>query len=155
MNTSTRIALVLLCIGLAARVWPHVATVSPAPSPAPDRPSDALATAVAPVAAILKESPEDGRRLAAFYLALSDVIARDEGRLIQTTAHLRELNRRAGLLAFQQTGIDGKHAGLAEAIDKALADQVGLANVPLDADKRKRALAAFSALAWACGGSHA
>ena len=66
----------------------------------------------------------------------------------------RETNRRAGLLMFQETGIQGKYPGLAEAIDKVLADQVGLAVVPLDAEKRKRAIDALRAIAWACGGGH-
>ena len=155
MRNSTALAFALILVGAAAAVWPRVAPSPPAPTPVPERPSDALAAAVAPVAAILKGHVEDGRRLAGFYASLADVVARDEGKVLQTTAHLRELNRRAGLLAFQRTGVSGKHPGLAEAIDKVLVDEVGLENVALDAAKRKRAVDALKALAWACGGKDA
>jgi len=90
--------------------------------------------------------------LAAFYLSLADVVERDQGKVIQSTAELRETNRRTGLLMFQETGIQGKYPGLAEAIDKVLADQIGLAVVPLDAEKRKQMIDTLRAIAWACGG---
>ena len=148
MKASTFFALVLI-------VWGVLATggaQKPSPEPKPNRPSDALVAAVGPVATILKGHAEDGRRLATFYSAVADVIARDQGKVIQTTAQLRELNRRAGLLMFQKTGIEGKHPGLAEAIDKVLADRIGLDNVALDAAKQTAAIEAFRALAWACQG---
>jgi hypothetical protein len=65
---------------------------------------------------------------------------------------LRELNRRAGLLAFQRTGIEGKYPGLSEAIEKVLADQIGLDNVALDSTKQEKSKKTFKALAWACAG---
>jgi hypothetical protein len=151
MKASTFFAAVLIVWGVLSHPGPQ----KPSPAPKPDRPSETLVAAVGPVVAILKGHTEDGRNLAAFYTAVADVIARDQGKVIQTTAQLRELNRRAGLLMFQKTGIEGKHLGLAEAIDKVLADQVGLDNVALDADKCQRAVDAFKALAWACGGPHA
>jgi len=83
---------------------------------------------------------------------VADVIARDQGKVVQTTSQLRELHRRAGLLMFQRTGIEGKYPGLAEAIDKVLCDQIGLDEVTLDAAKQMAAIDTFRALAWACGG---
>jgi hypothetical protein len=104
--------------------------------------------------AILKSHAEDGAKLSGFYSALADVIERDQGRVIQTTQVLRELNRRAGLLAFQRTGIEGKYPGLAEAIEKVIADQIGLDNVALDSAKQDASKKTFKALAWACAGGN-
>lgn len=150
MKTSTLLAIALIGLGLVAHFGfsPKVSN----PVPTPDRPSETLATAVGPVAAILKSHVEDGEKLSGFYSALADVIERDQGRVIGSTKELRELNRRAGLLAFQKSGIEGKYPGLAEAIDKVLADQIGLDNVALDADKQAKAQNTFKALAWACAG---
>jgi hypothetical protein len=150
MKTSTLLAIALIGLGLAA----HFGFSQKASSPAatPDRPSEMLASAVSPVVAILKSHAEDGLKLSGFYSALADVIERDQGRVIQSTKELRELNRRAGLLAFQKSGIEGKYPGLAEAIDKVLADQIGLDNVALDAAKQAKAQNTFKAMAWACAG---
>lgn len=148
MKASTFFAIALIAWGLLA----GRAAVQPHPAPAPNRPSDAMVSAVAPVTTLLKGQTEDGRKLAAFYSAVADVIARDQGKVVQTTAQLREVNRRAGLLMFQKTGIEGKYPGLAEAIDKVLADRIGLDSVPLDAAKQTTAIETFQALAWACQG---
>jgi hypothetical protein len=150
MKKSTIFAVVLIALG----VWGRVAPSKPNPTPTPVRPNDALVAAVGPVVAILKDHPEDGRNLAAFYEAIADVIARDQGKVVQTVAQVRELNRRAGLLMFQKTGIEGKYPGLATAIDKVLEDRIGLDDVPVDAAKRAAAIEAFKALSWACGGEH-
>lgn len=148
MKPSTFLAIVLIGLGFAA----HLGSKASNPAPKPDRPSDVLATAVNPVVTILKSHAEDGAKLSGFYSALADAVERDQGRVIQTTMQLRELNRRAGLLAFQRTGIEGKYPGLAEAIDKVLADQIGLDNVSLDTAKQKATIETFKALAWACVG---
>jgi hypothetical protein len=148
VKTSTLIGLALIVGGLLA----HLDLPFKQPQPSPERPSDALVTAVQPVAAILKGHGDDGGRLSAFYLAEADVVARDQGKVIATTAQLRELNRRSGLLMFQRTGIEGKYPGLAEAIDQVLADRVGLDNVVFDAGKQKAAVETLKALAWACAG---
>jgi hypothetical protein len=148
VKASTLIGLLLIAWGVLS----HFDKATPSPAPSPDRPADALVTAVQPVVTILKGHTDDGGKLAAFYLAVADVIGRDQGKVIQNTAVLRELNRRAGLLTFQRTGIEGKYPGLAEAIDKVLADRVGLDNVAFDDAKQTAAIEAFKAIAWACNG---
>ena len=148
MKTQQLIAWLLIAAGVVA-YWRQ----SPSqPQPKPERPSAALVTAVQPVLAILKNHREDGLRLSEFYAALAGVFTRDQGALIKTTAQLRELHRRAGLLAFQRTAIVGKYPGLSDAIDKVLADQIGLDNVTLSSEQRAKAIDAFKAIAWACGG---
>jgi hypothetical protein len=151
MRPTTILAAALIGWG----VFAHTGFDKPGPAPLPDRPSASLLTAVKPVTAILKGHTDDGMKLATFYSAVADVLARDQGKVITTTAQLRELHRRAGLLMFQKSGIEGKYPGLAEAIDKVLADSVGLDNVTLDAEKCQHAIDAFKAFAWACGGGHA
>lgn len=148
MKSSTFFGLVLIALG----VFCQLDNATPRPSPSPDRPSDALATAVAPVATLLRGQTEDGQNLAAFYSAVADIVARDQGKIVQTTAELREVHRRAGLLMFRKTGIEGKYPGLAEAIDKVLADRIGLDNLALDTAKQTAAIETFRALAWACRG---
>jgi hypothetical protein len=127
-------------------------TPQPAPTPVPNRPSDVLAASVQPIAAILKNHADDGGKLADFYLSMADVISRDQGKVIQTTANLRELHRRAGLLMFQRTGVQGKYPGLAEAIDKVFVDRLGLENVAFDSAKQSAAIEIMKAIAWACSG---
>ena len=148
MKPTTLLALGLIVTGLVATWRPAAPTPEPIPAPS----DDALRAAVAPVRAKLAGHQEDGRRLASLYSSLADVLARDQGKVITTTAQLRELNRRAGLLAFQKTGIAGKYSGLAEAIDKVLTDRIGLDNVALDSAKQTAAIESFRALAWACQG---
>jgi hypothetical protein len=146
MKATTLVALALIGAGVAALGW---RTTSDRDTIA--APEDALLrTAVTPVSEKLAGHAEDGDRLAAFYLAMTDVLRRDQGRVVENTAQLRELHRRAGLLMFQQTALVGKYPGLAESIDKILADHIGLDNVPLDAAKQKAAVDAFQAIAWAC-----
>jgi hypothetical protein len=52
---------------------------------------------------------------------------------------------------FQQTDLQGKYPGLGDAIESALTQLVSMDNTPLDEAKRKSVLAAFRAIAWACG----
>ena len=48
----------------------------------------------------------------------------------------------------------GKYPGFGSAKDKVLEETIGLENVPLDADKRAKVVAAFKAVAWAIGGNN-
>jgi hypothetical protein len=150
VKASTLIGVLLIAWGVLSHF--DKSSPQPAPQPTPSKPTEALATAVQPIAAILKNHADDGEKLAAFYLSMADVIGRDQGKVISTTANLRELHRRAGLLAFQRTAIEGKYPGLAEAIDKVLVDRLGLENVAFDAAKQSTAIETLKAIAWACNG---
>ena len=150
MSRTTVAALLLMAIG----AWAQFGRVIPETTAKIDRPSESLAAAVAPIQSILAAQKEDGRTIATFYLSLADVVARDQGRVIRSAADLREVNRRAGALMFQQTGMTGKYPALATAIEKVLADVVGLENTLLDDSRRTKAVEAFRAIAWAAGGGH-
>lgn len=154
MKPTTLTALALILVGL----WSAQRPADAVPAAAVVLPSPLLTAAVQPVQAVLAAAPDktassaDGRQLAAFYRALAAVVSRDAGKTIKSAGQFRDLNRRAGLLMFQQAGLTGKYAGLAEAIDKVLADQVGLDNTAFDDARRARAVAACEAIAWACEG---
>jgi nitrogen fixation-related uncharacterized protein len=150
MKMITLLAIALIGLGLTAHFRWGVKASNP--SSAIERPNDALVSAVLPITAILKGHAEDGAKLAGFYAALADVVDRDQGRVLKTTHELRELHRRAGLLAFQKSGIEGKYPDLSKAIEKILADEIGLDNVALDAVKQEASQKTFKALAWACAG---
>ncbi len=151
MTLSTKtIGLGLLAAGLLA-LW---LGNGPDASPVLPKPTDEWARTVEPIRATLAKAPER-KRLGLFYAAFADVVARDgqaaDKATLTTVADLVALNERAGKLAFQQTGVQGKYPGLAKQIDDAL--RVGWGdNAPLDAAKRARAVECLRAVAWACGG---
>jgi hypothetical protein len=147
VKPTTYVALLLIVVGALA-AWRK-----PADRPTPDAnaPDASTRAIVANIREILAGHPEDGRQLAAFYLALADVIQRDAGQVIKDMADVREVNRRAGLLMFQRTGLQGKYPGLGAAIEAALSQLIGMDNVPVDDANRGAVTAAFRAIAWACG----
>ena len=147
MKPTTYVAVLLIVAGAVA-AWRK-----PVDRPTPDAnaPDAATRAIVANIREILAAHPEDGKQLAAFYLALADVIQRDAGQVIKDMADVREVNRRAGLLMFQRTQLQGKYPGLGAAIESALSQLIGMDNVPVDAANRGAVIAAFRAIAWACG----
>ena len=147
MKPTTYVAVLLIVAGAVA-AWRK-----PVDRPTPDAnaPDAATRAIVANIREILAAHPEDGKQLAAFYLALADVIQRDAGQVIKDMADVREVNRRAGLLMFQRTQLQGKYPGLGAAIESALSQLIGMDNVPVDDASRGSVLAAFRAIAWACG----
>lgn len=147
MKPTTYVAVLLIVAGAVA-AWRK-----PVDRPQPDAngPDAATRAIVANVREILAGHPEDGKQLAAFYLALADVIQRDAGQVIKDMADVREVNRRAGLLMFQRTQLQGKYPGLGAAIEAALSQLIGMDNVPVDDANRGAVTAAFRAIAWACG----
>ncbi len=147
MKPTTYVAVLLIVAGAVA-TWRK-----PVERPTPDAnaPDAATRAIVANIREILAGHPEDGKQLAAFYLALADVIQRDAGQVIKDMADVREVNRRAGLLMFQRTQLQGKYPGLGAAIESALSQLIGMDNVPVDAANRGAVIAAFRAIAWACG----
>jgi hypothetical protein len=139
------IALLVVAIVLALH--------QPSTAPKPSGPTDAaLRAAVEPVATILKANPKDGEQLVPLYTAMADVVARDNGQVLKTTAVVRELNLRSLKLATAESGIASRNPDLAKAIDKVITDRLGLPAVPFDAAKQETAIDTFRALSWACAG---
>jgi hypothetical protein len=147
VKPTTYVAVLLIVAGAVA-AWRK-----PVERPEPDAnaPDAATRAIVANVKGILAGHSEDGKQLAGFYLALADVIERDAGQVIKNMADVREINRRAGLLMFQRTELQGKYPGLGAAIEAALSQLIGMDNVPVDDRNRQTVIAAFRAIAWACG----
>ena len=135
------------------------------PTPAPvvvvaiDEPTAAMKAVVQPVAALVTgtNATVDRAALSEFYLAWGDMLQRDAlSKKVTTTLALHDANVSSGLLMFQQTGIQGRYATLAEQINKTLAAWVGLLdangkvlNVPFDDAKRAKAVEYCKGLAWA------
>jgi len=127
---------------------------SPNPNPIPDlvitEPDEPYKSYVTPIIPLIKgeHALDDGYALARFFLDFSDVVGRDSS-ILKTTNDLRELNIKAGKLMFQKTGIDGRYAGLSDAIDKAFEKALTLQNVDLDDEKRQKAVKIAHAIGWA------
>jgi hypothetical protein len=87
-----------------------------------------------PVAVALKSaSPTDRARIRSVYAALADLIRRDSGKLIATTAVWREVYSSALRLAAGGTDLPGKYPGLDKAVEEVLAKYYPLENMPIDA----------------------
>lgn len=95
--------------------------------------------ATGPVAEALKSaSSSDRAKVRGIYAALADLIARDQGRLIPTTAVWRAVYSDALRLAAGGTDLVGKYPGLDEAIEKVLSQHYSLDNLPIDAELAKK-----------------
>lgn len=82
-----------------------------------------------PVAAALSSaSSTDRERVRAIYQALADVTTRDAGSRIATVAAWRAVHSDALRLAVGGTDLVGKYPGLDKAVEKVLAEHVGLDN---------------------------
>tara|TARA_R110000824_G_scaffold396952_2_gene599166 strand:- start:2245 stop:2712 length:468 start_codon:yes stop_codon:yes gene_type:complete len=103
------------------------------------------------ISSILKDHPEDAARLSALYLALSDILSRDDS-IVKTTGQIREAHSRSGRLLFQKTSMRGKYVGLSEAVDEFLIQSLGSDDVILTLDIRSAAVSAFTDLSTACSG---
>lgn len=115
---------------------------SPGPAPAPGYiPSAELQQLVFDVVPISEP------KLAEFYGDFADVLARDsDSKIISTTGQFRTLNERAGRLAFQKTGLQGKYPDLGIKLNDKAATFLGLQNGPLD---RQKAIDFLKSLEWA------
>lgn len=122
---------------------------TPIPFPEPPSPSSELQSAVEPLvqfAAREVVGAQDLLNLTEFYFDFADIVRRDNANVIKTTATFRNTYINAGGLMFQQTGMKGKYAGMAEIVDGIISDSIGLDIVPLDAQKTANVL---NAVAWA------
>lgn len=89
--------------------------------------------ATGPVAtALASASSSDRARVRSVYAALADVIDRDGGSLIPTTAVWRSVYQDALRLAAGGTSLPGKYPGLDKAIDEVLSQHYPLDNLPID-----------------------
>ncbi len=120
-------------------------------------PADELRKIVDPIRNT-KWNADDAERLSTFYLALADVIERDENGIIKSSAEVRLINERSGRLCFGKTGIAGRYPKLAEDIDAVIGFGTGGAridgkweSVEITVTNRKNLADAIRAVAWACG----
>lgn len=96
-----------------------------------------------PVATALAAAPSaDRATVKAIYRALGDVMARDAGRLITTTAAWRAIYQDALRLAVGGTDLVGKYKDLDAAVEKTLAKYYTLDNQPIDAALAEKIVAA-------------
>lgn len=89
--------------------------------------------ATGPVATALQSaSSTDRAKVRSIYGALADLMARDKGRLITTTAVWRSIYSDALRLAAGGTELVGRYPDLDEAVEKVLAGYYSLDNLPID-----------------------
>lgn len=107
--------------------------------------------ATGPVAVALQSaSSSDRAKLASIYRALADVISRDKGQLITTTAAWRSIYSDALRLAAGGTDLVGKYPGLDAAVEKVLAEYYPLENLPIDKDVAGKIAAGMTAVERQC-----
>jgi hypothetical protein len=86
-----------------------------------------------PVATAMRSAPStDRQRVASIYASLADLIERDGGSTIATTAIWRAIYSDALRLAAGGTDLPGKYPGLDAAIEQVLAEHYSLDNLPID-----------------------
>jgi hypothetical protein len=86
-----------------------------------------------PVATALKSATSTDRaKVASIYHALGDLMARDNGRLITTTALWRSVYTDALRLAAGGTDLVGKYPGLDPAVEETLGKYYSLQVLPID-----------------------
>lgn len=80
-----------------------------------------------PVATALRSAPSSDRAyLASIYSALADVVTRDKGQRITTTAVWRAIHQDALRLAVGGTALKGKYPGLDVAVEEVLSQHYSL-----------------------------
>jgi len=94
-----------------------------------------------------EDAGDDKVRLAQFYAQLSKIV-RDEPGFLKTTGQFRDYNSTAGQINYAGLSMKGKYAGLGQAIDQVIVDQIGLENVELDVDRRDDLAKILAAISW-------
>jgi len=114
-----------------------------------DEPSGAMKENVAGIGDLVigDDADVDKIRLAQFYAQLSHIVRKEPG-LIKTTEDFRNYNSYSGQINFAGISLKGKYNGLGGAIDDAIADVIGLENIPLDADRRDDLSKVLAAISW-------
>lgn len=107
--------------------------------------------ATGPVAKALESAPSSDRaKVKAIYQALGDVMARDSGRLITTTAAWRAIYSDALRLAVGGTDFVGKYPGLDTAVEEVLAKHYQLENVAIDSELAAKIVTGMRAVESQC-----
>jgi hypothetical protein len=107
--------------------------------------------ATGPVATALKSATSTDRaKIASVYSALADVMARDSGRLIATTAIWRSIYSDALRLAVGGTDLVGKYPDLDEAVEEVLSKHYPLENVAIDSILADKIVAGVRAVESQC-----
>jgi len=154
------ICLAVLMLSVPGCIYPSPSKLSSGPDPQPqvtpnpvDVPTEELKALVLPLRGVIV-GREDAIKTSHFFLAFSDVVARDKD-VITSTAILREGFIRAEKLMLQETELVGKYPGFGLKKDAIIAEAIGLDNVELTAEKRAKAVAVLRAIAWVVGGNDA
>lgn len=102
---------------------------------------------IVPSAILAGVSSQDAKSLRDFYAAMADIVVRDGSAavpVVKTTFDLRNRHRDALQMAFVNTSMVGKYAGLGEKLDAYLLEAIGKLDVPLTPESRRSAAKAFS-----------
>jgi len=155
MNTTTRLVLaaVLGCVAAfgvqsCGHVGPSEITI--------EKPSDAMTTTVADVQRVMaRANPVDRALWAQVWSKSAKVVAGDatDTEVVFTdTRALRAFQILTVRIAWRRLGDNGpsKYPGLAEAVEKAFADTIGMDVKPVTPDMRQAYIDLCNALAW-CG----
>lgn len=121
------------------------------------RPASGIRARVSQLTSTLAGRAALARRLAQFYSAWADVVDQSPEALA-STQHFRDAHALSGKLFFLAPRAEGtapypseeRVPGLAEAVDRRLADEVGLEVRPLSADVRAKLAAALRSIAHDC-----
>lgn len=133
----------------------HTLAYGSGPGPTPDpivvpTPSQELQILVEPLVVFTSRVEKaDLLNLTEFYFDFADIIRRDNSDVVTTTDVFRSTYIKAGNLMFQQTGMKGKYAGLAEITDGIIMDYLG---EDVRASDATRTADVLNAVAWAFAG---
>ncbi len=136
----------VVCLALV--FWLQIQGMIPTDVEPAAAPSAELQALVAPVTAAL--DAKGGPTVAAFYRQFAESVGRDKS-ILTNTGQFREFHRRAAMLMFKDGPLAGKYPDVDTAISKAIADHIGLDNVPIDSDKRKQIVDVLNDISWAAG----
>jgi len=160
MKDSTKLSIGLLIVALGL-FWPKIKESIKLPDDnftsstvnvvfeKVDEPSDALKEKVAGISELVvgDDADDDKIRLAQFYAQLSKIVRNEPG-FLKTTGQFREYNSTAGQINYAGISLKGKYAGLGQAIDQAIVDQIGLESIELDIDRRDDLAKILAAISW-------
>jgi len=160
MKDSTKLSIGLLIVALGL-FWPKIKESIKLPDDnftsstvnvvfeKVDEPSDALKEKVTGISELVvgNDADDDKIRLAQFYAQLSKIVRNEPG-FLKTTGQFREYNSTAGQINYAGISLKGKYAGLGQAIDQAIVDQIGLESIELDIDRRDDLAKILAAISW-------